>query len=144
MLLQLGGHEVLLPKSVVKEVVYKPHVQIFEDENDWLIGEIEWQDYVIPLISFEQLCDQPRAKKSEYVRAVICYAMERNDMFPYYAIEVQSIPRPLILGSRALHNHEDAMSRDAEVISYHVKIGSKEMSIPSFEKLESMIAKRAN
>lgn len=142
MLLPLGGYDALLPKSIVKEVVFKPNAKIFEDESDWLIGEIDWQDYVIPLISFEQLCNQPRVNKSSHVRAVVCYAMHHQDAFPYYAIEAQSIPRPLILDSRALQNHSGAMSKHSEAISYHVKIGSKELAIPNFEKLESILVTR--
>lgn len=143
-LLPLGGYDILLPKSLVKEVVYKPNVQLFEDDSDWLIGEIDWQDYVLPLISFEQLCNQPRVTKTTHVRVAICYAMDNVDIFPYYAIEVQSIPRPLILDSRALRNHEGMMSKHSEAISYFVKIGSKELAIPNFEKLESLLAARAN
>jgi len=144
MLLPLGGYDILLPKSLVKEFLYKPNVQVFEDDSDWLIGEIDWQDYVVPLISFEQLCNQPRVTKTTHMRAAICYTMHNLDIFPYYAIEVQSIPRPLILDSRALHDHEGMMNKHSEAISYYVNIGSKELVIPNFVKLESILATRAN
>ena len=146
MLLPLRSCEVLLPKSIVKEIVYKPVIQTIEegDENDWLIGEIEWEDFIVPLISFDQLCNQPRVFKENHFRAVICNSIEKIDLFPYYAVEVQSIPRPLILDSRALFAHEGMMSKHSEVISYHVKIGSKELAIPNFEKLESILATRAS
>jgi len=93
LLLPLSGYDALLPKSIVKEVVFKPNIQFAEDDSDWLIGEIDWRDYILPLISFELLCNQSRVKKSENLRVVICYAVENNDVFPYYALEVQSIPR---------------------------------------------------
>ncbi len=145
-LLPLSGSELLLPKSIVKEIVYKPTIQTIDegDKSDWLIGEIEWEDFIVPVISFDQLCNQPRVSKTSQFRAVICYAIEKVDQFPYYAIEVQSIPRPLILDSRALINHEGMMSKHSEVISSHVKIGSKELAIPNFEKLESILATRAS
>ena len=144
-LLPLNNSEVLFPKSIVKEIVHTPIIQTIEegDENDWLIGEIEWEDYIVPLISFDQLCNQPRASKENHFRAVICNSIEKVDLFPFYAIEVQSIPRPLILDSRALFTHEGMMNKHSEVISYHVKIGSKELTIPNFEKLESILASRA-
>ncbi len=144
MLLPLSDYDVLLPKSIVKEVVYKPKTQLFEDDSDWLIGDIEWQDYIVPLISFELLCNQRRISKPSHVRAVVCYAMYKTDAFPYYAIEVQSIPRPLILDSRALYSHDGAMSKHSETVSHHVKIGSKELAIPNFEKLESILASRSD
>lgn len=144
LLLPLSGYDALLPKSIVKEVVFKPNIQFAEDDSDWLIGEIDWRDYILPLISFELLCNQSRVKKSENLRVVICYAVENNDVFPYYALEVQSIPRPLILDSRALQNHAGMMSKHSEVISHHVKIGSKELAIPNFEKLESILVARAS
>ena len=144
MLLPLNGYDILLPKSIIKEVLYKPHIQLFEDENDWLLGEIDWQDYVLPIISFEQLCNQPRVNKPTDIRAVICHAMGQADIFPYYAIEVQSIPRPLILDSRALQAHESMLSKQSEVILHHVKIGSKQLAIPNFEELESLLVARAS
>ena len=144
MLLPLGSNDVLLPKSIVKEVIYKPAVTTYEDdEDDWLIGDIEWEDYVIPVLSFERLCNQPRIAKSKNIRAVICHVLENTESFPFYAIEVQSMPRPLILDSRALYNHEGMMSKYSELIAYYVKIGSKELAIPNFQKLEEILLTRA-
>ncbi len=144
MLIPLSGYDILMPKSVVKEVVYKPNIQFFGDDNDWLIGDIDWNDYILPLISFELLCNQSRVNKLSHTRAVVCHSMDNTDAFPFYALEAQSIPRPLILDSRALQKHDGAMSKHSEAISYHVKIGSKELVIPNFAKLESMLATRAN
>ncbi len=144
MLLSLNGNDMLLPKSIVKEVIYKPNISLFEEEDDWLIGEIDWEDYVIPVISFERLCNQTRINKSNHVRAVICYVIENTEAFPLYAIEVQSMPRPLILDSRALYNQDGMMNKYSEMISYYVKIGSKELVIPNFQKLEEILLTRAS
>ncbi len=144
LLLPLGSNDVLLPKSIVKEVVYKPAINTYEDDEDWLIGDIEWQDYVVPVVSFERLCNQPRVSKTKHIRAVICYVIENTEAFPLYAIEVQSMPRPLILDSRALYNHDGMMSKHSELISHYVKIGSKELAIPNFQKLEEILLTRAN
>ena len=144
MLLPLNGNDVLLPKSIVKEVIYKPNITLFEGEDDWLIGEIDWENYVIPVISFERLCNQTRVNKSKYIRAVICYVVENAEAFPLYAVEVQSMPRPLILDSRALYNHDGMMNKHSELISYYVKIGSKELAIPNFQKLEEILLTRAS
>lgn len=144
MLLPLNGNDVLLPKSIVKEVVYKPTINLFDEEEDWLIGDIEWEDCVIPVISFERLCNQTRVVKSNHIRAVICYVIDNTDTFPLYAIETQSMPRPLILDSRALDSHDGMMSKHSELISHFVKIGSKELAIPNFEKLEEILLTRAS
>jgi chemosensory pili system protein ChpC len=143
LLLPLNGNDVLVPKSIVKEVVYKPKLTILGDEEDWLVGEIDWEDYVVPVISFERLCNQTRVVKSNHIRAVICYVTDNTESFPLYAIEVQSVPRPLILDSRALNNHDGMMSKYSELISYYVKIGSKELAIPNFLKLEEILLTRA-
>jgi chemosensory pili system protein ChpC len=144
MLLPLNGTDVLLPKSIVKEVVYKPTIEAFGEEEDWFIGEIEWEEFIIPVISFERLCNQTRVVKSNHIRAVICYVIENTEVFPLYAIEVQSMPRPLILDSRALYNHDGMMSKYSELISHYVKIGSKELAIPNFQKLEEILLTRAS
>ncbi len=142
-LLPLYGFDILLPKSLVKEVVYKPYVTNYEGDDDWLIGDITWQDIALPLISFEQLSNQQRNARSTHQRAVICHVLDHAECFPNYAIEVQSMPRPLILDSRALQPHEGMLSKHSEVISHYVKIGSKELGIPNFEILESMLVSRA-
>ena len=142
MLLPLNGYDLLLPKSIVSEVVFKPTLKINNDESDWLIGEIDWNDLSIPLISFEQLCNQPKAASTSHLRAVIFHTLEHAEHFSYYAIEASSIPRPLILDSRALYKHEETLSKHTEAVSYFVKIGSKELAIPNFEKLEALIAAR--
>jgi len=96
------------------------------------------------VISFEQLCNQTRVNKSDHIRAVLCHVVDNADTFPLYAIEVMSTPRPLILDSRALYNHEGMMSKYSELIAYNVKIGSKELAIPNFQKLEEMLLTRAS
>jgi len=143
MLLPLNGNDVLLPKSIVKEVIYKPKISILGDEEDWLIGEIDWEDYIVPVISFERLCNQTRVVKSKHIRAVICYVIDNAEAFPLYAIEAQSMPRPLILDSRALYNHDGMMNKYSELVSYYVKIGSKELAIPNFQKIEEILLTRA-
>lgn len=144
MLLPLNGTDVLLPKSIVKEVVFKPTIDAYGEEEDWLIGEIEWEEFIVPVISFERLCNQSRVVDSNHIRAVICYVIENTEAFPLYAIEVQSMPRPLILDSRALYNHDGMMSKSSELISHYVKIGSKELAIPNFQKLEEILLTRAS
>ncbi len=143
MLLPLNGNDVLISKSIVKEVIYKPNINLLGEEEDWLIGEIDWEDYVIPVISFERLCNQTRLVKSKNIRAVICHVIDNTESFPLYAIEVQSMPRPLILDSRALFNHDGMMNKYSELVSYYVKIGSKELAIPNFQKLEEILLTRA-
>ena len=144
MLLPLNGTDVLLPKSLVKEVVFKPTIEALGDEEDWLVGEIEWEEFIVPVISFERLCNQSRSAKSNHIRAVICYVIDNSEAFPLYAIEVQSMPRPLILDSRALYNHDGMMSKSSELITHYVKIGSKELAIPNFQKLEEILLTRAS
>ncbi len=144
MLLPLSSNDVLLPKSVVKDVVYKPAINLYqEEENDWLIGDIEWDECVVPVLSFERLCNQPRVVKTENIRAVICHVLDHSDSLPFYAIEAQSMPRPLIMDSRALNNHEGMMSKHSELIAYHVKVGSKELTIPNFQRLEEILITRS-
>lgn len=142
MLLPINGYDLLLPKSIVSEVVFKPSLNLNEDDNDWLIGVLDWNNLNVPLISFEQLCNQPRLAGNSHLRAVIFHTIDYADQFTYYAVEASSIPRPLILDSRALYQHEEMLSKHTEAISYFVKIGSKELAIPNFEKLETLISSR--
>ena len=143
MLLPLNGYDLLVPKSIIKEVVYKPVIESFGNDDDWLLGEIDWKDYILPLVSFEQMCNQPRTSKLNRTRAVICHTTDQIDLFPYFGVEVQSMPRPLILDSRALQKHDGILNKHSEVIAFYVKIGSKILAIPNFEKLELMLAARS-
>jgi len=145
MLLPLSSNDVLLPKSIVKDVIFKPTVNSYqEEEGDWLIGDIEWENCVIPVLSFERLCNQPRVTKEKNIRAVICHVLGHSDSLPFYAIEARSMPRPLILDSRALNNQDGMMNKQSEMIAYHVNIGSKELAIPNFQKLEEILLTRSD
>lgn len=143
MLLPLNGYDLLLPKSIVSEVIFKPTLNINNDENDWLIGSLEWKQQKVPLISFEHLCNQPRNIHTPHLRAVIFHVLDHVEKLNYYAVEASAIPRPLILDSRALHKHDEMLNKHSEAISYFVKIGSKELVIPNFEKLEALISARS-
>ncbi|MGH8043153.1 MAG: chemotaxis protein CheW, partial [Stenotrophomonas sp.] len=54
-LIQAGHERVLLPNATVAEMMSKVAVTPVADTPAWLIGQIAWQGWDVPLMSFARL-----------------------------------------------------------------------------------------
>jgi len=52
-LIQAGNERVLLPNATVAEMMSRVPVQPVSDAPRWLVGEIGWHGWQVPLVSFQ-------------------------------------------------------------------------------------------
>ena len=92
--LVLALHEMslLLPNTMVAEVIdYKP-AEATGHMPAWMIGMLSWRGRNVPVISFERLLGRDIARHNRERRYVVCNTLSGNPRVPFVALEVQGIP----------------------------------------------------
>ncbi len=82
MLIPVSWGNLLLPCSVIAELVDFREPETVPDSPDWLMGIINWRQQTIPVVSFELMTGQPLKKLSEETRLIVINRVTENGKKP--------------------------------------------------------------
>jgi chemosensory pili system protein ChpC len=143
LLLPLIGSNIILPQPTVAEIVQAPRVSEIKGCDHWIKGTVNWRTKQIPLISFEALCGQEVSERGTVHRIAVLYALEGFDTLKFYSLELQAIPRPVMVKPDTL----DQIQQDASgcrAIASKVLIGGQSAIIPNLVWVEQNITENMN
>ena len=87
------GH-VVLPNSVVAEVLSYTAPAPFKDSPPWLLGEIVWHGWQVPVISYEQLIDENIGHiPTSRARILIIKTLGESTQVNYIGLVIQGLPK---------------------------------------------------
>jgi chemosensory pili system protein ChpC len=138
LLLPLIGINVILPQPTVAEIVQTPQVTEIEGSDHWIKGTVNWRTKQIPLISFEALCGQEISERGSLHRIAVLYALEGFDTLKYYSLELQAIPRPLMVKPDTLEPIQQD-SNGCRAIASKVFVAGQSAIIPNLAWVEQNI-----
>lgn len=142
LLLPLAGMHLLVPQSVVTEIIQRPEITEITGASPWLKGVFRWRSEQVPLLSFEDMCGQsdPSAVRDSS-RVVVIYALEEITGLVFYALELQGIPHPMQLTREAvIQDHTvNTVNSDTPAVASHVSVDGQNAVIPDLKSLEHMI-----
>lgn len=88
-----NGH-VLLPNSAVAEVLGFTPPESFKQSPPWLLGELAWHDWQVPIISFEQLVSKKeRSSVTPKSRILIIKTLGESTQVNYIGLVIQGLPK---------------------------------------------------
>ena len=135
LIIPLRHTNMILPQSAVAEIVPVPQVEERTDAAAWFIGLFGWRAQQVPLISVETLCDPDmEASYHQARRIAVLYGLEEFPGIEYFAIEIQAIPHPILLGNEDLVSIDG--SSECDVISSHVQAVGIKAYLPNLSKIE--------
>lgn len=129
----------VVPQSMVLEVVPMPEVRSVEGGNAWLRGFVEWHGAGIPLVSLENMCHPEDSEEATRTRR-LAVVRSINPALPLasYALEIYSIPHPVKLKSSDVQL-ADAKA-ECELVSCHVQAAGVKAVVIDFSAVEAKIA----
>lgn len=94
LLAPIPGGLMILPGSVVAEVVNFEPPAAQEGAPAWLLGGVNWNDWNIPVVSFAMLAglskkEEPGAK----TRILIVKSLSQSTIVPYIGLLISGVPR---------------------------------------------------
>ena len=136
LIIPLKRWNLIVPQSVVAEVLPMPEVRPVEVSAPWLRGTIEWRGTEVPLISMEAFCapgeddDQRRTRRVAVMQGL-------GEDIQHYGLEIYSIPHPVRLVESDVQ--ADDAEDSCELIASHVRASGVKGVIPDFDVLEQKI-----
>lgn len=102
LLLPMQQKPLLVPSVCVVEVVgySRPsqESQEHKQRENWYLGEINWRDLGIPLVSFERMTQRRFAMGSATARIAILNNTSGHSAAPFYGVIIQGMPQLMELG----------------------------------------------
>jgi chemosensory pili system protein ChpC len=134
--LPLENTDLLVPGSVVAEVIpYLSHTPIDQD-TPWMLGRIPWRGLALPLVSFEvaaNLSKRPAIGR----RVAVFNTIGGNPALPFYALFIQAVPRLIQLDRHNLKEiHGDTGS---PLLRSLAEYAGNRIAIPELERLERQV-----
>lgn len=137
-LIQSGPERVLLPNATVAEMMAKAAVEPLADAPGWLLGELAWHGWKVPLVSFARLSGFGEETVAINNKVVVLKSVSGNAQRPYFALLTQSFPQ-LISVPR------DGLLADAseetlpDSVHMRVLLGEQSALLPNLDALESAL-----
>lgn len=136
------GETLLLPTSVMEEVVDFQEPAAIEFAPPWLLGNIEWDNRQVPVFSFTALINgadvgtiPPRSK------IVILKSLANSGRVPYLGIVLDSLPHPLTIKSEDLVETGD--EKKSLGVFRRVTVADEEAIIPDLDRLTHLVTHAA-
>jgi chemosensory pili system protein ChpC len=128
----------LVPNTVVAEVIDYREVEETPNMPEWLPGMISWRGRRVPLISFEKLLGQELAFHSEETRFVICNTLNGNANIPFIALQIEGLPHLSVVSSDMLETEGEAPHYERAIQAY-LRLNGESVIVPNIDVLEKML-----
>lgn len=138
LLLPMAGPGVLVPNTLVGEIVTQQAVRPIRDSADWMLGTGGWRGTEIPLISFERLCRFRDSAPDAAGRYVVLFSLTPEDPPPYYGVRIEALPRSETVDADRLESH-DRDSDDPPFIAVRGRLGDRECIVPDLDAIVDAI-----
>jgi chemosensory pili system protein ChpC len=134
LLIPLHHKSLLVPNVTVAEIIPITAVVPVNDAPDWYLGNCEWREQIIPLLSFELLNGDELGDFNSSARFAVFNTTGLNELLPFIAIVTQGIPR------LARVNQEEITTLDIDKKPFEllpVTWAGEEAVIPNIRAIET-------
>lgn len=139
LIIPLRHNNMVLPQSSIAEVISVPEVKELQGEEIWFTGHFNWRNQQVPLISIERMCGLGNLENINRARRLaVLYGLEQHPGLEFYAVEIQAIPHPVLLGNEDLVSI-DEVSDDTGIIDAHVQAIGIKSFIPNLTTVENQL-----
>ena len=138
MLIPTDQELLLLPTSVMAEVVDYQDPRPMENAPPWLLGQVEWESRQVPIFSFSALINgKDVGKRPEKAKIMILKSLAESARVPYLGIMLADLPRPVTIKEDDLVQTGDE-NKSLGVFS-HITVEKDEAIIPDIDRLTHLV-----
>lgn len=138
LLLPLHKMMLLVPNTVVAEVMEFKGVESAANMPQWLSGMLSWRGRSVPVISFERLLGLDSATRSEGRRYVICNTLHGSHRVPFFALEVMGIPHLAMVKNEQLAQDEANVQSEPTILA-NLRLNEESVIVPNIDVMERML-----
>jgi chemosensory pili system protein ChpC len=138
-LISVNQGRLLLPNASVAEVITFSEPEPVENAPSWMLGQIRWRGWRLPLLSFSRFAGWSNEEGQIGAKVVVLKALGGNPKLPYFAVLSQGFPRLVTVAHSAL---SETGQKDLPVgIHSMVMLNDDAAAVPDLAGLETLIDK---
>ena len=142
-LISVNHGRLLLPNASVAEVITFSEPEPVENAPEWMLGQIRWRGWRLPLLSFSRFANWSDEEASTGAKVVVLKALGGNPKLPYFAILSQGFPRLVTVSQEALQESHSVKELPLGIHSL-VTLNGDPAAVPDLLSLELLIDKAIN
>ena len=138
-LIQIAGSQLLLPNAATVEVLSYADPEPIPDAPDWLLGQIRWRGWRLPMVSFARIAGTHSEGSTIGTKVIVIKALGGDPKLPYFALVAQGFPRLVTISRDNLvvdSEHHEVMP---EGIRLQVMFNGDVALVPDLDAAERMI-----
>jgi chemosensory pili system protein ChpC len=139
-LITVNQGRLLVPNASIAEVITFSDPEPVENAPNWLLGQIRWRGWRLPLLSYSRFAGWSDEECQIGAKVVVLKALGGNPKLPYFAVLSQGFPRLVtVAGSNLAEVH----SIKELPIGIHsmVSLNDDAAAVPDLLSLELLIDK---
>jgi chemosensory pili system protein ChpC len=133
--------ELLLPNASVAEIVGYGEPEPIDQAPAWLLGNVLWHGWQVPVMSFGVLTEQLDSEPVDGAKICVTKSLVSNERMPYIGLLAQGFPRLVTVTEAVLTEVPQASSHIA--IAGKVIIGDREALVPDLDRIGQLVAHAA-
>ncbi len=135
----ISGGGILLPGSMIAEVVNYSEPEAFATGPEWLLGELRWNGWQIPVVNFALLAGLTKDDAvPDRARVLVVKTLSMSASILHIGMITEGLPR---LKSVTPANLVEKEGDTAEGVFSHVQVEDQEVVIPDLDALALSIEK---
>ena len=136
-----AGH-VLLPNTAVAEIMAFVKPEPFKEAPAWLLGELAWNGWQVPVICYEQLIDKKSGNAiTPKARILIIKTLGESTQLNYIGLLIQGLPKlKKVTADSLLEKQTDGLP---DTLFSRVSIDDVEAMIPDIGELTLIVEQTA-
>ncbi len=140
-MLPVEATNVLLPNASVAEVITYTDPVPFDGAPDWVLGQINWRGWSVPVYSFSIMTGVVEAEDISKAKFAVFKVLTGHSKMPFLAMVAQGFPR-LVTINRQTMTVVDVDETDPLPEGVHAKVvvNGQDAAIPALDFVESTLA----
>lgn len=134
LLIPLQDLMLLAPNVTIAEIVPVSQVIPVENAPEWYLGNCNWREQTIPLLSFEAMNGEEKPGVASRSRFAVINTTGLSESLPFIAILTQGLPRLARVTEEEITEREDTDNKPYELM--HVSWAGEDAIIPHVEAME--------
>lgn len=136
--LPLNQMKLLLPSTVIAEVLEYKEVEPAGHMPEWLLGMLQWRGRSVPLFCFEKLLGQDRSSRSVNTRYVVCNTLTGSRRIPFIAIQIEGMPQ-LHMITNAMLTDDNEAAVEQPIVQGRFRLQGEKVIVPNLDTMEKML-----
>lgn len=134
LLIPLQGQSILLPNVTVAEIIPVAQVQPVANAPAWYLGNFQWRELTVPLLSLEALNGDALPQIHSRARFAVLNTTGLHADLAFIALLTQGLPRLARVSEDEISEREDAENRAYDLM--HVSWAGEYTLIPDITAIE--------